>query len=80
MIADKFMSILQLFPPFRALILVALPKVVQSVFSALSDFYTWKFAEKIYGQGSNSAWSAVRNFSLNSCGIDLTNSILLSYG
>lgn len=53
------MGVFQLFPPFRALTLVALPKVIQSVLSALSDFYTWKLGEKIYGQDSNVAWSVV---------------------
>ncbi|KAL1858952.1 hypothetical protein VTK73DRAFT_7721 [Phialemonium thermophilum] len=56
--AEKLMSSLQFFPQFQALILVALPKVVQSVFAAYADFCTWKLAERIYGQGSNAAWSA----------------------
>lgn len=60
--ADKVMDLFQVFLPFRAFALVALPKIIQSVLSALSDFYTWKLAEKIYGQGSNAAWSAVCDF------------------
>jgi phosphatidylinositol glycan class B len=53
------MSFLHLFPPFIALILVALPGTLQAVFAALGDFYTWKLAMDIYGRGSNAPWAAV---------------------
>lgn len=53
------MAFLQLFPPFRAFILVALPGVLQSVFAALGDFFTWKLAMDIYGRESNAPWAAV---------------------
>lgn len=53
------MSAVQLFPQFQAMMLKALPKVVQGLFAASGDFYTWRLAEKIYGEGSNTAWVAV---------------------
>jgi phosphatidylinositol glycan class B len=49
------------FPQFRAMILSSLPNVVQAIFAAIGDYYTWKMSEKIYGLGSNSAWAAVSN-------------------
>ena len=59
MAADKVLALFQCFPPLRALILVFLPKAVQSVFAGLGDYYTWKLAEKIYGRGSSPAWATV---------------------
>ncbi|KAL2018912.1 hypothetical protein VTK56DRAFT_10279 [Thermocarpiscus australiensis] len=56
---DGIMSFLQLFPPFRAFILVALPGALQSVFAALGDFYTWKLAMDVYGRESNAPWAAL---------------------
>jgi phosphatidylinositol glycan class B len=56
---DGAMAFLHLFPPFRALMLVALPGALQSVFAALGDFYTWKLAMDIYGRESNAPWAAV---------------------
>lgn len=53
------MSLLDLFVPFRAFILVALPGALQSVFAALGDFYTWKLAMDVYGRESNAPWAAV---------------------
>jgi len=53
------MSSLSLFPPFKALMLVALPGTLQAVFAALGDFYTWKLAMDIYGRQSNAPWAAV---------------------
>ncbi|KAK3944268.1 hypothetical protein QBC46DRAFT_280044 [Diplogelasinospora grovesii] len=57
--AESLMTAMQLYPPFKALMLVALPKAVQSVFAALGDFYTWKLATAIYGQQSNVPWAAL---------------------
>ncbi|KAK4106753.1 glycosyltransferase family 22 protein [Parathielavia hyrcaniae] len=62
---DGAMGFLNLFPPFRAFILVALPGVLQSVFAALSDFYTWKLAIDIYGRESNAPWAALSMSVLN---------------
>jgi phosphatidylinositol glycan class B len=56
---DSIMDFMQLFPPFRAFILVALPGALQSVFAALGDFFTWKLAMDIYGRESNAPWAAV---------------------
>lgn len=36
-----------------------MPKILQGLFAAIGDYFTWKFAERIYGCGSNSAWTAV---------------------
>lgn len=56
---EGVMSALSLFPPFKALMLVALPGALQSVFAALGDFFTWKLAMDIYGRESNAPWAAV---------------------
>ncbi|AEO57416.1 glycosyltransferase family 22 protein [Thermothelomyces thermophilus ATCC 42464] len=57
--AESLMSSLSLFPPFKALMLVALPRTLQAVFAALADFYTWKLAMDIYGRQSNAPWAAL---------------------
>ncbi|TVY56336.1 GPI mannosyltransferase, partial [Lachnellula suecica] len=46
-------------PKFRAIILAALPNIVQAYFAALGDYYTWQLSEKIYGRGSNSSWASL---------------------
>lgn len=51
--------VLRLSPTYRADLLIAAPKVVQAVFAAVGDYYTWKLGERIYGTGSNEAWAAV---------------------
>ena len=53
------MTWLEFYEPFRAFILVPLPKIIQSVFAALGDFYTWRLATEIYGIESNVPWAAV---------------------
>ncbi|KAK3313808.1 Alg9-like mannosyltransferase family-domain-containing protein [Apodospora peruviana] len=53
------MSFLVLPPPFQSFALVALPKLVQSGFAALGDFYTWRLATEIFGRRSNSPWAAL---------------------
>lgn len=35
------------------------PKLTQAVFAALGDFYTWRLASKLHGEGSTAATSAV---------------------
>jgi hypothetical protein len=35
------------------------PKVTQSAFAAMGDWYTWRLAEKLYGQNSSAAWATV---------------------
>ncbi|KAK1750674.1 hypothetical protein QBC47DRAFT_393222 [Echria macrotheca] len=56
--AHTLMSGLEVFEPARARILVMLPSLVQSVFAALGDFYTWALATEIYGVESNVPWAA----------------------
>lgn len=46
-------------PQSKATILIVLPKILQGVFAATGDYFTWKFAERIYGRGSSFAWTAV---------------------
>ena len=59
-VADNAMKLLYVAPELRAVALVAVPKLAQAVFAALGDFYTWKLAESIYGNGSVASWAAVR--------------------
>ena len=47
--------------PAKAELLLAAPKVTQAVFAALLDCYTWKLAEKVYGRGSRTALTTVRD-------------------
>ncbi|KAJ4392024.1 glycosylphosphatidylinositol anchor biosynthesis [Gnomoniopsis smithogilvyi] len=58
-VVDEITALLSCSPSFRASILAVLPKLVQACFAVLGDFYTWKLAEKVYGQGTRSAWSAL---------------------
>lgn len=43
----------------RSELLLAAPKVLQALFAALLDWYTWKIAEKAYGRGSRAAYATV---------------------
>ena len=36
------------------------PKIVQGIFAAAMDFYTWKLGRKVYGTDSDAAMAAVR--------------------
>ena len=56
-------KLLQLSPLTRADLLIESPKVIQAVFAAVGDFYTWKFTERIYGRRSTEAWGAVGEMS-----------------
>ncbi len=60
-IASGTSQLLQLSPAYRADLLITAPKVLQAVFAAFGDYYTWKFAERVYGRSSNQAWAAVRS-------------------
>ncbi|KAK5629614.1 hypothetical protein RRF57_005329 [Xylaria bambusicola] len=44
-------------PTIKAKWLLMAPKMLQAVFAALSDWYTWKLAGKLYGPSSAAAWS-----------------------
>ena len=41
--------------------MIIAPKLVQALFAALGDYYTWRLGERVYGAGSFEAWSTVRN-------------------
>ena len=53
------MGVMSMYPQFKAIILVYLPKVFQGLVAAVGDYYTWQLAEKVYGQGSNAAFTTV---------------------
>lgn len=59
------MALLPCLSPFKASVLAVVPKLVQAGLAVLADLYTWKLAEKVYGQGSRSAWSALSVTVLN---------------
>ncbi|KAF1981112.1 glycosyltransferase family 22 protein [Aulographum hederae CBS 113979] len=42
-------------PGFRADVLVAAPKLLQAVVAALGDYCTWRWAERVFGRGSDAA-------------------------
>jgi phosphatidylinositol glycan class B len=52
-------SICGITPCTRAQLLLLAPKVIQALFAALLDCYTWRLAERAYGPGSRTAFSAV---------------------
>ncbi|KAF2635843.1 hypothetical protein P280DRAFT_460937 [Massarina eburnea CBS 473.64] len=43
----------------RAELFLLAPKLIQALFAALLDWYTWKLAEKAYGCGSRTAFSTL---------------------
>lgn len=53
------MAVLPWQPSLKASVLAVLPKLLQACLAVLADLYTWRLAEKVYGQGSRSAWSAL---------------------
>lgn len=55
---------MSMYPQFKAIILAYLPKVFQGLVAAVGDYYTWQLAEKVYGQGSNAAFTTVYSFYL----------------
>ncbi|KAL8799700.1 MAG: hypothetical protein Q9200_007470 [Gallowayella weberi] len=57
-LSTELSKLLQLTPEYHAELLLAAPKVTQAIFAALGDYYTWKLGERIYGRGSNEAWTA----------------------
>ena len=61
--AQGVMDLLRFGAPFKAVMLVAMPKTVQSVFAAVADFYTWKLATLIFGAEKNAPWAAVGHLS-----------------
>lgn len=43
----------------RSSLLIAAPKIAQAYIAALGDFFTWKLAQRIYGDGSRGEQAAV---------------------
>ncbi|MCJ1397091.1 glycosylphosphatidylinositol anchor biosynthesis [Xylographa trunciseda] len=43
----------------RAELLIAAPKVLQAIFAALGDYYTWQLGQNVYGRDSNEAWATL---------------------
>lgn len=56
---DSFAEISHLNARTRAELLVAAPKVLQAISASLTDYQTWAFARKIYGNSSQEAWAAL---------------------
>ncbi|KAI0481190.1 glycosyltransferase family 22 protein [Xylariaceae sp. FL0804] len=52
-------------PVTKAKWLLMAPKFTQAAFAALSDWYTWRLAEKLYGPSSTAAWSVLLMTLLN---------------
>ena len=46
-------------PQLRATILILVPKILQGIFAAVGDYFTWKLAERIYEPDRRFAWTAV---------------------
>lgn len=55
---DSFWASYQV-PTVKAKWLLMAPKALETAFAALSDWYTWRLAEKLYGPSSPAAWSVV---------------------
>ncbi|OAF60017.1 glycosylphosphatidylinositol anchor biosynthesis [Pseudogymnoascus destructans] len=58
-VADRAMGVMSMYPQFKAIILAYLPRVFQGLVAAVGDYYTWQLAEKVYGQGSNAAFTTL---------------------
>lgn len=50
LVLHHVLNLVQATPEFSATVLVAAPKVVQAIFAALGDYYTWQLAVEIYGK------------------------------
>ncbi|KAI1268301.1 glycosyltransferase family 22 protein [Xylariaceae sp. FL1019] len=46
-------------PTTKAKWLLLVPKVLQTAFATLGDWYTWRLAEKLYGPSSAAGWSVL---------------------
>ena len=58
-IADRAAAVLRLNAATRAELLLASPKILQALFAANMDYYTWRLGERVYGKNSYQAWAAV---------------------
>jgi phosphatidylinositol glycan class B len=58
--ADLLCGMLKLGPRARGDVLVATPRLLQAIFAAAMDLFTWRLAGKVYGrQQSKIAWAAL---------------------
>ncbi|KAK8056659.1 GPI mannosyltransferase [Apiospora rasikravindrae] len=55
----SYMSSMRLSPHYTGIALVAAPKVIQAGIAALTDWYAWRLAEKLYGGNEPAAWSVL---------------------
>jgi GPI mannosyltransferase 3 len=53
------MESLAILPQSKAIVLIVLPKILQGIFAATGDYFTWKLAERIYGPDRSFAWTSV---------------------
>ena len=58
-VADLLAFVLRFSPATRAGLLVAAPRIAQGVIAGLGDFYTWRFARRVYGEWSRKTWAVL---------------------
>lgn len=58
--SDLLASAFHVSPSSRAEILLVGPKALQAALAALVDYFTWKYARRMFGNGSNASYAAVR--------------------
>ncbi|KAI0128473.1 Alg9-like mannosyltransferase family-domain-containing protein [Xylariales sp. AK1849] len=58
-IVANYLSTTPLPARYKAITLLAVPKVMQAGFAALGDWYAWRLAEKLFGRNSAAAWSVL---------------------
>ncbi|KAK6068520.1 alg9-like mannosyltransferase [Seiridium cupressi] len=58
-IVANYLSTMPIPAHYRAYALLAAPKVIQAGFAALSDWYAWRLAEKLFGRNTATAWSVL---------------------
>ncbi|RDW68421.1 hypothetical protein BP5796_09078 [Coleophoma crateriformis] len=56
-VSNSALEYLSIFPQARAMIMTVMPRILQSLIAAAGDYFTWQLAEKIYGRGSDIAWT-----------------------
>lgn len=58
-LSSKAANIFELAPASHADLMIAMPKVLQATISAAGDFYSWRLAGVVYGEGTAIQWTAV---------------------
>ncbi|CAK7273605.1 glycosylphosphatidylinositol anchor biosynthesis [Sporothrix epigloea] len=58
-VVERALQLLHVVGPLRAHLLVVAPGLVQASFTGLTDYYTWRLACTLYGQGHAAAWAAL---------------------